>query len=190
VFRSASGRTSPCAAWRFAILRTLGRFTGDGTLRERENHIVIAAWRLLSPDEGTVFVDGVAVNGLSEAERNGCPVKRKSVCFPGLSAFHSLSAIDNVALGFELRDPALPGRMELARDLLVRFGLRREAQPRAIRTQSGGEAAGCHCTGPWPEIPPFFLRMNRQHRWMPRPEEASVNFSGVRLMTMGELLLW
>jgi len=78
---------------------------------------------LLSPDEGTVFVEGVAVNGLSEAERTAVRQRKISFVFQAFRLFHSLSAIDNVALGFELRDAALPGRMELARDLLVRFGL-------------------------------------------------------------------
>ncbi len=78
---------------------------------------------LLSPDEGTVFVDGVEVNGLSEAERTVVRQKKISFVFQAFRLFHSLSAIDNVALGFELRDAALPGRMEMARDLLVRFGL-------------------------------------------------------------------
>jgi len=68
-------------------------------------------------------VDGVAVNGLSEAERTAVRQKKISFVFQAFRLFHSLSAIENVALGFELRDPALPGRMELARDLLVRFGL-------------------------------------------------------------------
>jgi putative ABC transport system ATP-binding protein len=78
---------------------------------------------LLSPDEGTVYVDGVAVNGLSEAERTAVRQKKISFVFQAFRLFHSLSAIDNVALGFELRDAALPGRTEMARDLLVRFGL-------------------------------------------------------------------
>jgi putative ABC transport system ATP-binding protein len=78
---------------------------------------------LLSPDEGTVFVDGVAVNGLSERERTVVRQKKISFVFQAFRLFHSLSAIDNVALGFELRDAALPGRMEMAKDLLVRFGL-------------------------------------------------------------------
>jgi putative ABC transport system ATP-binding protein len=78
---------------------------------------------LLSPDEGTVFIEGIAVNGLSEAERTIVRQKKISFVFQAFRLFHSLSAIDNVALGFELRDAALPGRMEMARDLLVRFGL-------------------------------------------------------------------
>jgi putative ABC transport system ATP-binding protein len=78
---------------------------------------------LLSPDEGTVFVEGVAVNGLSEAQRTAVRQKKISFVFQAFRLFRSLSAIDNVALGFELRDASLPGRMEMARDLLVRFGL-------------------------------------------------------------------
>jgi putative ABC transport system ATP-binding protein len=78
---------------------------------------------LLSPDEGSVFLEGVVVNGLSEVERTVVRQKKISFVFQAFRLFHSLSAIDNVALGFELRDPALPGRRELARDLLVGFGL-------------------------------------------------------------------
>ena len=68
---------------------------------------------LLTPDEGTVFVDGVAINGLSEAERTAIRQKKISFVFQAFRLFHSLSAIDNVALGFELRDPTLRGRTEL-----------------------------------------------------------------------------
>ena len=70
-----------------------------------------------------MFIEGIAVNGLSEAERTIVRQKKISFVFQAFRLFHSLSAIDNVALGFELRDAALPGRMEMARDLLVRFGL-------------------------------------------------------------------
>lgn len=78
---------------------------------------------LLSPDEGTVFVDGVAVNQLSEAERTIIRQKKLSFVFQAFRLFHSLSAIDNVALGFEIRNAAGPDRMELARDLLFQFGM-------------------------------------------------------------------
>ena len=78
---------------------------------------------LLSPDEGTVFVDGVAVNGLSEAERTIIRQKKISFVFQAFRLFHSLSAIDNVALGFEIRNAAGSDRMELARDLLLQFGM-------------------------------------------------------------------
>jgi putative ABC transport system ATP-binding protein len=78
---------------------------------------------LLTPDEGTIFVDGIAVNGLSEADRTVIRQKKISFVFQAFRLFHSLSALDNVAVGFEIRDPAAPGRMEMARDLLTQFGL-------------------------------------------------------------------
>ena len=78
---------------------------------------------LLSPDEGEVFVEGEAVNKLSEAERTAIRQKKVSFVFQAFRLFHSLSAIDNVALGFEIRDAHETRRMELSRDLLVQFGL-------------------------------------------------------------------
>lgn len=78
---------------------------------------------LLSPDEGSVFVDGVAVNGLTEAQRTAVRQKKISFVFQAFRLMHSLSALDNVALGFEIRDPAAPRRKELARDLLLQFGM-------------------------------------------------------------------
>jgi putative ABC transport system ATP-binding protein len=78
---------------------------------------------LLSPDEGTVFVDGVAVNQLSEPEKTAIRQKKISFVFQAFRLFHSLSALDNVAVGFEIRDPGEPRRMEMARDLLLQFGL-------------------------------------------------------------------
>lgn len=78
---------------------------------------------LLMPDEGAVFVDGVAVNALSEAERTIVRQKKISFVFQAFRLFHSLSALDNVALGFEIRDAVAPQRMEMARDLLLQFGL-------------------------------------------------------------------
>ncbi len=78
---------------------------------------------LLSPDEGTVFVDGVAVNQLTEPEKTAIRRKKISFVFQAFRLFHSLSAIDNVAIGFEIRDPDEPRRVEMARDLLLQFGL-------------------------------------------------------------------
>jgi len=78
---------------------------------------------LLSPDEGTVFVDGLAVNALTEPQKTAIRQKKISFVFQAFRLFHSLSAIDNVAVGFEIRDPAEPRRMEMARNLLLQFGL-------------------------------------------------------------------
>jgi len=60
---------------------------------------------LLSPDEGTVFVDGEAVNQLTEPEKTTIRQKKISFVFQAFRLFHSLSTLDNVALGFEIREP-------------------------------------------------------------------------------------
>ena len=78
---------------------------------------------LLSPDEGSVFVDDVLVNQLSETEKTAIRQKKIGFVFQAFRLFHSLSAIDNVALGFELRDPKQSQRLEMARQLLDQFGL-------------------------------------------------------------------
>jgi len=78
---------------------------------------------LLSPDEGTVLVEDVAVNRLREVERTAIRRKKISFVFQAFRLFHSLSAIDNVALGFRLRGGRQSERMVMARDLLNRFGL-------------------------------------------------------------------
>jgi putative ABC transport system ATP-binding protein len=78
---------------------------------------------LLSPNEGKVFVDGVVVNKLSEPEKTAIRQKKISFVFQAFRLFHSLTAVDNVAMGFEIRDPGEPRRLEMARELLVQFGL-------------------------------------------------------------------
>jgi putative ABC transport system ATP-binding protein len=78
---------------------------------------------LLSPNEGKVFVDGVVVNKLSEPEKTAIRQKKISFVFQAFRLFHALTAVDNVAMGFEIRDPGEPRRLEMARDLLVQFGL-------------------------------------------------------------------
>jgi putative ABC transport system ATP-binding protein len=78
---------------------------------------------LLSPDKGTVFVDGAPVNELTEPEKTAIRQKKISFVFQAFRLFHSLNALDNVAVGFEIRDPGEPRRLEKARDLLLQFGL-------------------------------------------------------------------
>lgn len=78
---------------------------------------------LLSPDRGSVFVDDVAVNRLTEADRTAVRQTKISFVFQAFRLFHSLNALDNVVLGFEIRDPGTPRRKELARDLLEQLGL-------------------------------------------------------------------
>jgi putative ABC transport system ATP-binding protein len=78
---------------------------------------------LLSPDEGTVFVDGIAVNELSASEKTVLRRKKISFVFQAFRLLHSLSAIDNVALGLEIRNGKRADQIVMARDLLLRFGL-------------------------------------------------------------------
>lgn len=78
---------------------------------------------LLSPDEGSIFVDGVSVHELYEKERAAIRREKISFIFQAFRLLHSLSAIHNVALGLELRETAYPDRMQIARDLLAQFGL-------------------------------------------------------------------
>lgn len=78
---------------------------------------------LLSPDEGTVFVDGVAVNELSASEKTVLRRQKISFVFQAFRLLHSLSAIDNVALGLEIRDGKRADKMVMARELLLQFGL-------------------------------------------------------------------
>jgi len=81
---------------------------------------------LLSPDEGSVFIDGTAVHRLTESVRAAIRREKISFIFQAFRLFHSLSAIDNVALGLQLRERPCPDRMQIARDLLAQFGLERK----------------------------------------------------------------
>src|SRR6202022_944985 len=49
--------------------------------------------------------------------------KKISFVFQAFRLLHSLSAIDNVALGLEIRDGKRADRMVIARELLLQFGL-------------------------------------------------------------------
>ena len=92
---------------------------------------------LLSPDEGMVFVEGVAVNRLREVERTVIRQKKISFVFQAFRLFHSLSAIDNVALGFRLRGVRQSERIVMAQDLLHRFGLGDKLQQRPTGLSPG-----------------------------------------------------
>ena len=78
---------------------------------------------LLSPDEGAVFVDGVAAEKLSESQKTMLRREKISFVFQAFRLLHSLSAIDNVALGLEIRENERSGRTATARELLTRLGL-------------------------------------------------------------------
>jgi putative ABC transport system ATP-binding protein len=78
---------------------------------------------LLSPDEGTVFVDGVAANKLSGSEKTMLRRTRIGFVFQAFRLLHSLSAVENVALGLEIREGKQGGQLRQARELLLQFGL-------------------------------------------------------------------
>jgi putative ABC transport system ATP-binding protein len=78
---------------------------------------------LLSPDDGKVFVEGVAVERLNDEQKTELRRKKIGFVFQTFRLLRSISAIDNVALGLEIRDPKQQGRLATARELLVQFGL-------------------------------------------------------------------
>ena len=82
---------------------------------------------LLSPDQGKVFVDGALVNGLNENGKTELRRNKIGFVFQAFRLLHSLSAIDNVALGLEIRNGKQPDQTAAARDLLGQFGLAEKA---------------------------------------------------------------
>lgn len=78
---------------------------------------------LLSPDDGKVFVEGVAVQGLNEEQKTELRRKKIGFVFQTFRLLRSISAIRNVALGLEIRDPKQRDQLMIARELLVQFGL-------------------------------------------------------------------
>src|SRR5260370_35172559 len=93
---------------------------------------------LLSPDEGRVFVDGVAVNELSGVEKTVLRRKKISFGFQAFRLLHSLSAIDNVVLGLEIRDAKRADRIVMTRELLLQLGLGNKLN-REVNDLSTGE---------------------------------------------------
>jgi len=132
-------------------------------------------------------VDDVRVNQLSETEKTTIRQKKIGFVFQAFRLFHSLSAIDNVALGFELRDPKQPQRLEMARQLLEQFGLggKCNQEPNELsRAKGNGSPSQEHSLGTLP----FFSQMSRRHLSMLNPEGISVKFLGTKLTNIEELL--
>lgn len=141
---------------------------------------------LLTPDQGKVFVDGVIVNDLSETERTIVRQKKISFVFQAFRLFHSLSALDNVALGFEIRDPGDQGRTEKARDLLRRFGLgdKLHQEPNDL---SPGEKQRVAIARALAGNPPILLADEPTASLDAEAGKISVRFYATRLMSMEEL---
>jgi putative ABC transport system ATP-binding protein len=78
---------------------------------------------LLSPDQGEVFIDGTEVSRLNEDRKTALRGQKIGFVFQSFRLLHSISALDNVALGLEIRERARPDRNSIARELLQQFGL-------------------------------------------------------------------
>jgi putative ABC transport system ATP-binding protein len=78
---------------------------------------------LLSPDGGTVFVAGVPVNGVGEVQKTALRRMKIGFIFQAFRLLHSLSALENVVLGLELRDYRRAQSRDIARELLAQLGL-------------------------------------------------------------------
>jgi putative ABC transport system ATP-binding protein len=78
---------------------------------------------LLSPNQGEVFVDGMAVNQLNDRQKTALRRTKIGFIFQAFRLLHSLSALDNVALSFDIRDCGRRHSRTVARDLLGQLGL-------------------------------------------------------------------
>jgi putative ABC transport system ATP-binding protein len=93
---------------------------------------------LLTPDRGSVFVDGAEVTSLDESERTELRRGRIGFIFQAFRLFHSLSAFENVMITAEIAGERDQQRSDSARQLLENLGLgnKLHLKPKAL---SGGE---------------------------------------------------
>jgi putative ABC transport system ATP-binding protein len=89
---------------------------------------------LLTPDKGTVYVDGVEVQTLDQVQRTAIRRDKISFVFQAFRLIHSLSAIDNVSLALQVRGATDDNGVATARELLSRFGLQHKlnVEPNAL----------------------------------------------------------
>jgi putative ABC transport system ATP-binding protein len=93
---------------------------------------------LLTPDQGSVFVDGAEVTSLDEPQRTELRRGRIGFIFQAFRLFHSLSAFENVMIAAEIAGERDQLRSDSARQLLENLGLgdKLHLKPKAL---SGGE---------------------------------------------------
>ena len=93
---------------------------------------------LLTPDTGSVFVDGTEVATLDEPQRTDLRRQQIGFIFQAFRLFHSLSAFENVMIAAEIAGERDQQRSEAARQLLENLGLgdKLHLKPNAL---SGGE---------------------------------------------------
>jgi putative ABC transport system ATP-binding protein len=81
---------------------------------------------LLSPNEGEVFVGGLAVKQLGEEQKTALRRTKIGFIFQAFRLLHSLCALDNVALSLDIRDCGHRHSRTVARELLGELGLGRK----------------------------------------------------------------
>jgi len=93
---------------------------------------------LLTPDNGSVFVDGEEVTALDERERTELRRAQIGFIFQAFRLFHSLSAFENVMIAAEIGGTRDQASSDAARQLLENLGLgdKLHLKPKAL---SGGE---------------------------------------------------
>ena len=94
---------------------------------------------LLTPDSGSIYLDGVEVSRLSERKRTAIRRRNIGFIFQAFRLFRSLSAIDNVAIAEEISSQeGAPEQRASAQKLLSDLGLadKIHLKPNAL---SGGE---------------------------------------------------
>jgi putative ABC transport system ATP-binding protein len=93
---------------------------------------------LLTPDNGSVFVDGSEVTALDERERTELRRGQIGFIFQAFRLFHSLSAFENVMIAAEIGGTRDQASSDAARQLLENLGLgdKLHLKPNAL---SGGE---------------------------------------------------
>ena len=93
---------------------------------------------LLTPDNGSVFVDGAEVTVLDERERTELRRALIGFIFQAFRLFHSLSAFENVMIAAEIGGTRDHASSDAARQLLENLGLgdKLHLKPNAL---SGGE---------------------------------------------------
>lgn len=93
---------------------------------------------LLTPDSGKVFVQGTDAAAITPKERSTLRRREIGFVFQAFRLFHSLSALQNVALKSDIAGAASTDAASIARQLLARLGLadKFNLKPDAL---SGGE---------------------------------------------------
>jgi putative ABC transport system ATP-binding protein len=78
---------------------------------------------LLSPNKGKVFLDNVPIDHATDEERTSLRRSKIGFVFQAFRLLHSLSALDNAAIGLEIRGVSRETSRAKARELLQQLNL-------------------------------------------------------------------